>query len=316
MANYIAKRTALLLVTWLIIVTVVFILLRVIPGDAVSLQLSDQEFNQADIDKVRERLGLDESVPVQYGRYLKAIATGDLGNSLMSGRPVGAEVFEQRLGVTLELMFMAVLFGLVGGVGFGVVSAVFRESALDYAIRVIATAAQSVPGFWLATLVIVFPAMWWGYAPAFSQVSFREDPVGNLRQFSLPAALMAVNFGAVLLRLTRSQMLEVLSDDYIRTARAKGLSGRVVLLRHALRNAMLPVVTTVGIQMAVLLGGTVIYESVFNLRGIGTLLFDAIRFRDYPVVQSTVIIVSVLILLVNFIIDLSYAWFDPRIRYA
>lgn len=294
---------------------VVFLLLRIAPGDPANLRCgigAPAECIQAE----RERLGLNDPYVVQYSDWMKGVLTGDLGDSFVTRRPV-IESIQQRFPVTLELLIITILVTVAIGVPFGVVSALYRNSAPDYTVRLVAVLGLAVPNFWLATLVILVPAEQWGYAPPLGgAIGFFEDPFDNLRQFVPPAIVLSLASAAGIMRLTRSSLLEVLRTDYIRTARSKGLRDPVVIGRHALRNSLIPVVTVLGLQVAVELGGTIIIETIFALPGLGQFTFTALLGKDFMVVQTMVLYVGVAVVLMNLLVDISYAWLDPRIRYS
>jgi peptide/nickel transport system permease protein len=243
------------------------------------------------------------------------LLTGDWGTTLISKRSVWDEI-KTRIPVTLELTLLATTFAFIIALPIGIISAVRQDSITDYILRVLSIGWLSIPSFWLGTMLIVFPAQWWGYTPPVGYVDLWEDPLKNLEQLYLPAISLGLALSASLARVTRSAMLEVLRQDYIRTSRAKGLGERLVILRHALRNAMIPVVTLFGLQVGVLLGGTVVLESIFSLPGLGLLTFNAVTVKDYPQVQGLVLFFATVLVTVNLLVDLSYAWFDPRIRYG
>jgi peptide/nickel transport system permease protein len=240
---------------------------------------------------------------------------GDFGRSMISERPVLDEI-RARMNLTLQLTILASLFAVSLAIPIGVYSALRQDTLPDYALRIVTIGWLSMPAFWVATMLVTFPAKWWGYATPVGYADLWEDPLQNLEQLYMPAISLGLALSASLARLTRSSMLEVLRQDYVRTARAKGLSERVVLSRHALKNAMLPVMTLFGLQLAFLMGGTVVLESIFALPGLGTLLLTSVTFKDYTTIQGIVLFFAVLILIINFLVDLSYAWFDPRIRYS
>lgn len=311
--QYVVRRLLLLIPTILVVMAVVFVLIRLVPGDVVSLLVSDQNVTSEQADKLREDLGLDRPIAIQFVDFYGDMLTGKFGKSIWSGESVLAE-FQDRLPVTLQLALMAAVFSLAIGLPLGVLSAIQQDRWPDYVLRSIAILGLSVPGFWLGTLAIVLPAIWWQYSPPLTYVSPLADPWANFRQFVVPAFIMSLYLSSVLMRMTRSMMLEVMRQDFVRTARAKGLSDGAVVLRHALRNGLIPVVTIFGTQFAVLLGGTVIFEVIFNLQGIGRYVFLAVNQRDYPVIQTVNVILALAVLLVNFAVDLSYAYLDPRTR--
>jgi peptide/nickel transport system permease protein len=311
--RYIIRRLILLPPTVLLVATLLFVMLRLIPGDVVSLLVHDQNVSGAQAARLRHDLGLDAPLHKQYLSYLGRLGRADLGRSIWTGNPVAAEV-KARLPVTLELAALAVVLGALLGVSGGVAAALTRGRWPDLLLRGGAVAGLSLPGFWLGTLAIVLPAVWWNSTPPLAYVSPRADLLANLRQFLVPAALMSLAPAAALLRLTRSLMIEVLRDEYVRTARAKGLSERDIVLRHALRNALIPVVTVLGAQVATLVGGTVVFEQIFNLQGIGSYLFQAVRQRDYPVIESVDVLLAVAVVMINLGVDVAYGVLDPRLR--
>jgi peptide/nickel transport system permease protein len=313
MRRYLARRLLVAVPSLLIASLIVFTLPRLIPGDVVALMLEEKAYAR-DLQELRAKLGLDRPLHVQYLEWLGRAARGDLGESLWTRRPV-AEELARRVPVTVELGLLAILFALLIGLPIGVLSATRQDTIRDYAARSVAVIGLSVPGFWLATLVVILPALWWGWRPVSTYVEFAEAPLDHVRQLLLPALILGIAAAAALMRLTRGMLLEVLRQDYVRTGWAKGLRERVVVLKHGLRNAVIPVVTVLGIQLAQVLGGTVIIESIFGLPGMGRFLFEAITQRDYPVIQGINLVVASVIVLVNLLVDALYALLDPRIRY-
>jgi peptide/nickel transport system permease protein len=311
--TYALKRLAVAGASLLIASAIVFSLARLVPGDVVVLMLQENQY-AADLEEMRAKLGLDQPIGVQYARWMSRALRGDLGESLYTGRPVLEEI-GRRLPVTLELGAVALLFAILIGVPIGIISAVRQDRPADYAARSAAILGLSVPGFWLGTLVVVLPAVYLGWSPSISFIEFGRDPWGHARQFLLPGALLGIASAATIMRLTRTQLLEVLRQDYMRTAWAKGFAERVVVLKHGLKNALIPVVTVLGIQIAQVLSGTVVFESIFGLPGMGRFLFDAITERDYPVIQGINLVVVGTIVTVNLLVDLLYAYLDPRLRY-
>jgi peptide/nickel transport system permease protein len=311
--RYLAKRLLIAIPSLLIASLIVFTLPRLIPGDVVVLMLAEKAYAK-DLEELRAKLGLDRPLPVQYLEWLGRVARGDLGESLWTKRPVLDEI-GQRLPVTLELALLGLGFAIVIAVPVGLISAARQDTVQDYVARSAAILGLSVPGFWLATLLIVLPAIWWGWRPVSGFVEFRQDPIGHVTQLLLPALILGIAAGAALMRLTRGMLLEVLRQDYVRTAWAKGLAERVILMKHSLRNAIIPVVTLLGTQLPQIIGGTVIIETVFGLPGMSRFLFDAINQRDYPVIQGVNLVVVSLIVLINLGVDTLYAVLDPRIRY-
>ena len=313
MKRYLAKRLLIAVPSLLIASLIVFTLPRLLPGDAVQLMLAEKAYAK-DVDELRAKLGLDRPLVVQYVEWLGRVTRGDLGESLWTRRPVLQEL-GQRLPVTLELAFFALAFALAIAVPVGVISAARADTLQDYVARSAAILGLSVPGFWLATLLIVLPAIWWGWRPVVEFTEFGTNPLAHVAQFLLPALILGVAAGAALMRLTRGMLLEVLRQDYVRTAWAKGLGERVIVLKHGLRNAIIPVVTLLGTQLPQIFGGTVVIETVFGLPGMSRFLFDAISQRDYPVIQGVNLVVVSTVVLINLAVDALYAVLDPRIRY-
>jgi peptide/nickel transport system permease protein len=312
---YIIRRLIAGVFILIILSIVVFLLLRIAPGDPANFRcgLNCPPERRA---AIRAELGLDQSYPAQYFDWMGDLVTGDLGISTFNQQPV-AEALQQRLPVTLELLIIEILFTVAVGVPFGIISALYRNSAADFGVRVSAVLGLSVPNFWVATMVLLVPLELWGYSPPLGQtISFFSNPADNLKQFIPPAAILGLAAAAGIMRLTRSSLLEVLRTDYIRTAKAKGLTDSVVVGRHALKNSLIPVVTVLGLQIAGLLGGTVIIEQIFALPGLGQYVFGALVGKDFPVVQTMTMYAAVAVVLMNLIVDVSYAWLDPRIRYA
>jgi peptide/nickel transport system permease protein len=314
MAQYILRRVALLVPVLLGVSLVVFALVRLIPGDATLLAIGvDQRITPEQRELVRKSYGLDQPPPVQYVRWMGHVLQGDLGTSLRTRRTVNEEL-RLRLPVTLELTVLAALIGSVPAIAAGVVAAVRRNSALDYAATVATLVGISVPNFLLATLLVLVFSFWLRWLPPIGYVEFTKDPLGNLRTLILPAVSLSLPFAAVIMRNTRSAVLETLGQEHVRVARAKGLREGRVLSRHVIRNAALPILTVAGIQVAGLLGGTVIVETIFGLPGIGRYVYEAIANRDYPVVQGVTLVVATAFVLVSLTVDVLYAVLDPRLR--
>jgi peptide/nickel transport system permease protein len=304
----------LLLIPTIILVSfMVFCLVRIIPGDIVQLMVAEQGFAD-DTAKLRSMLGMDKPIYTQYLKYVRGVLKGDLGTSLWSGQPVMTEI-ARRLPISFRLAVMALCWTLLLGVPIGVISAIKQDTWLDYIIRSLGIAGLSIPGFWIATLLLVFGAIWFKWVPPMDYVPFGQDPLRSLAQLIAPSIILALAGSASIMRMTRTMMLEVLHEDYIRTAQAKGLTTVVVITRHALKNAMIPVLTIMGMQLAFLTGGTVIMENIFVLPGMGKYLLTAISWRDYPVIQGINLFICSLIITINLIVDLLYGFFDPRIRY-
>ena len=311
--RYVAKRLLVAIPSLLIATLIVFTLPRMIPGDVVQLMLEEKAYAK-DLDELRAKLGLDRPIYVQYFEWMGRIVRGDLGESLWTRRPV-IEELGRRLPVTLALGAMATAFAIAIALPVGVISAARQDTMKDYAARSLAVLGLSVPGFWLATLVIVLPAIWWGWRPATGFTELAESPIAWLLQFVLPALILGIASSAAIMRLTRGMLLEVLRQDYVRTAWAKGLAERYVIMKHSLKNAVIPVITVLGIQIAQILGGSVIIESIFGFPGMGRFLFEAIVQRDYPVIQGVNLVIVSVIVMVNLVVDALYATLDPRIRY-
>ena len=314
MGTYMIRRFFLMLLTLFGISVLIFTMLRLVPGN-----IADIVFNAAGMIDVAEKaklekeLGLDRPIPVQYVEWVSGLARGDLGYSYVSEKPAIDEILP-RIPITAKLAGLALLFAVTFGVPLGVISAVKQNTTLDYVLRVVGLSGLSLPSFWLGLLILMASVAYFGAIPIYT-----DPPKGfwnTLLLFSIPAAAVGFRSSALVMRLTRSSMLEVLRQDYIRTARAKGAPARTVNYRHALRNALLPVVTVIGIEAAFLMGGLIVTETVFNIPGVARFLVEAIRWRDYPIVQNLVMFIAVVAVSINFLIDLLYAVLDPRIRYA
>ena len=313
MRNYAIKRILLLFPTVLLLSFLVFSIIRMLPGDVVELMVSEGGYAE-DEAELRNMLGLDKPLLSQYLNYMKGALTGDLGTSLWSGQPVLSEI-SRRLPISFELALMALLWTFVLGVPIGVISALKQDTGMDYTLRSLAIGGLSVPGFWIATLILVFGSIWFKWVPPMNYISFRENPIQNLSQLVVPSFVLSLALSAAIMRMTRTMMLEVMREDYIRTARSKGLTQWTVVIRHALKNAMIPVVSIMGIQLAFLAGGTIIMETIFVLPGMGKYLLDAIAWRDYPVIQGINLFICTLIIIINLSVDLLYGFLDPRIRH-
>ena len=329
MRAYIIRRLLLAIPTVFLISVLVFFMVRLIPGDVVDAMaalLVERGVTNLEVarESIEQSLGLDVSTPVQYGRWigvlpgedgsLSGLLQGEWGKSLWRPSSVVDEV-ARRWPVTLELGLMGLIIAQLIALPIGVYSALRQDTWGDYIGRSFAIFAIAVPGFWIATMIIIFPAIWWGYMPPIMHVPFLEDPLRNLRMFIVPGIILGMALSGETMRMTRSMMLEVLRQDYIRTAWAKGLKERVVVIRHTLKNALIPVITLIGLQVPVLVGGTVIIEQIFVLPGMGLLILDSIKLRDYPVVSGVVLFFGVGIVLINLLVDLTYGFLDPRIRY-
>ena len=317
MRAYIIRRLVLLIPTLFIVTILTFLSVRFIPGDAIDAMVNELEWLGLVVDReaLEHKLGLDVPVWVQYGRWMEDILLhGTLGESLWGDFRVDEKIIG-RLPVTIELGVMAIVIGLVIALPVGIYSAMRRNSAADYVGRTAAVIGLATPNFWLALMVMIYPAIWWGWSPPMRLVAFTEDPLGNLGVFIIPSLILGTAASAGTMRLTRTMMLEVLRQDYIRTAWSKGLKERVVVIRHAIKNAFIPVITTIGLQLPILVGGSVIMENIFNLPGIGRLLVTALEGRDYPVVSGVNLFFATAVVGINLMIDLIYPYLDPRVRY-
>jgi peptide/nickel transport system permease protein len=315
MQTYIARRLLLAAVSIWIISVVVFLLLRVTPGDPALIQQGINATPER-VAAVRREMGLDKPIYVQYFNWAGNALRGNLGKSFLSQTSISSE-FRSRFPVSFELMLMTIGWVVLLGVPFGMISARWRNSPADYSVRMFAIVGLSVPSFWVATLVLILPLQWWHYAPPLGrQIGFFENPWDNLRQFVPASLVLALGPTATIMRLTRSALLEVLRQDYIRTARSKGLGERMVLIKHALRNSLIPVLTVLGLLIGGLLGGSLIIEQIFALRGLGQYVFSSLLQKDYPVSQSIVLYTAAVAILMNLLVDIVYAALDPRIRYT
>jgi peptide/nickel transport system permease protein len=313
LGKYFAKRLLVAIPSLFIASVIVFSLVRFIPGDVVVLMMEENQYAD-DIEAMRAKLGLNRPIYVQYFEWVGRALRGDLGESLYTRHPVAKELLV-RVPVSLELGAVAIFFAILLGVPIGVLSAVRQDTPQDYVARGGAILGLSIPGFWLGTLVVVLPAIYFKWSPPIQFTRFEADPLGHVTQFILPGFLLGVASAASIMRLTRTQLLEVLRQDYVRTAWSKGLGARIVVLKHSLKNALIPVVTVLGIQVAQVLSGAVIFESIFGLPGMGRFLFDAITERDYPVIQGINLVVVTTVVTVNLLVDFVYAYLDPRIRF-
>jgi peptide/nickel transport system permease protein len=316
MRTYVLKRLLLMVPTLLGVATLVFLLLRVLPGDVVLLRLAGEGGKVADevLRAERARLGLDHALWRQYVDWIWGLVQGDLGLSMWTGRPVAQEI-RIRMTLSLELTILATLLAVAVSIPLGTVAAIRRATWVDYLLRVFSISGLSLPSFWLAVLIVLMLLRLFAWSPPLTFTAFWQDPVANLSQLIWPALVVGFRSAALSARMMRSALLEVLGDDYSRTARARGLSERAVVRRHAVRNALLPVVTVVGLESAVILGGLVVTEQVFNLNGLGKLLLEAVTRRDYTLTQALVMLSASTFVVMNLLVDLCYAWLDPRIRY-
>jgi peptide/nickel transport system permease protein len=315
MHKYIIRRLLLAIPVLLLASLIVFGLMRVMPGDALTALMAESgNVSERELQKLRKDLGLDLPYYEQYLIWLWQMVSLNPGYSIFTSEPIPVAL-KKSIPVTIELALLAMSLGLVIAIPIGVLSATQQDKATDYVGRLVAISGLSLPDFWLGTLVITFAAIWFGWIPPLGYVSVWESPWTNLQQFLLPAAVLGFRLSAATMRMTRSTLLEVLREDYVRTAWAKGLGERVIIYKHALKNALIPVVTIIGGQLGTLLAGTVIVETIFALPGMGRLTVEAILYRDYPIVQTNVMLVAGTLVTLNLLVDLTYAWLDPRIHY-
>jgi peptide/nickel transport system permease protein len=316
MKTYLIQRLTIALLTLFGMSVVIFVLLRLAPGDIVDILFSTAGYVDPDARQtIMRELGIDRPLVVQYLEWIGQILHGDLGKSYRYDLPTW-EIIKPLLPVTLELALLSIVVAVLLGVPTGVVSAVRQDSALDYVLRVVSLAGLSMPSFWLGMVIILGLVAWFRWIPPMTYVAPSENLRLNAIQFLLPALAVGYRSSALIMRITRSSVLEVLREDYIRTARAKGQRPRAVVWRHAFRNAMLPVVTVIGIEFAFLIGGLIVTESVFNLPGVARFLVEAILWRDYPMVQNIVMFIAIVVILSNLAVDMLYGLLDPRVRYG
>ena len=313
MRKYVLRRLLIATSSLFLASLVVFSLPRLIPGDVVQLMLEERAYGK-DLEDLRAKLGLDRPIYVQYFAWAGRVVQGELGESLWTKRPV-LEELGRRLPVSLKLGLLALLFSVSIALPIGILAAIRQDSLADYVARSLAIVGLSVPGFWIATMVILLPSLWWNWSPPIQFTEFSVDPWAHVSQFIIPAFILGIASSAAIMRLTRAQLLEVLRQDYVRTAWAKGVRESAVVLKHSLKNSLIPVITVLGIQIAQILGGTVIFETIFGLPGMGRFLFDAINQRDYPVIQGVNLVIVSVVVLMNLAVDACYAYVDPRIRY-
>jgi peptide/nickel transport system permease protein len=315
MTDYIIRRVLLAIPTIILVIFLTFMMLRLVPGDLVQIILAERPYaTEDDRAALEKQLGLDEPIPIQFARYMFDVVRGDLGISPWTSTPVTEEI-GKRLPVTLEFGLMAILIGLMISLPVGILSAIRQDSIADYFSRSFAILALSVPYFFTAILIIVFGPKW-GWTPPLLYKGWSEGPGAHLYYFLTPAILLGVSLAGGVMRLTRTMMLEVLRQDYIRTAWAKGLRERGVITRHALKNAFIPVITIIGLQVGTAISGTIILETIFNMPGMGRFFVGAILQRDYPSVQGVVLVLATVVVFVNLLVDLTYGWLDPRIRFS
>ena len=331
MRAYVIRRLLLIIPALFLLTVLVFLSVRFIPGDVIDAMMAEMETEHSNIDReaMERKLGLDVPIYVQYGRWIGVLPTpdpitkgshfngilqGTLGESMMGDWTVEEKILG-RLPVTIELGLLAIVIGLVIALPVGIYSAMRQDTAADYVGRSVAILGLATPNFWLGLMVVLYPAIWWGWSPPMELIPFAEDPLGNLGTFLIPSLILGTASAAATMRMTRTMMLEVLRQDYIRTAWAKGLRERVVVMRHAVKNALIPVVTLIGLQLPILIGGSVIMENIFSLPGLGRLMLTALEDRDYPVVSGVNLFFGTAVVLFNLLIDLLYSCLDPRVRY-
>ncbi len=333
MRAYVIRRLILIIPTLFLITILVFLLVRFVPGDVIDMmlaQMSEQSGMGAELtaDYLRQAMGLDRPLLQQYGIWMgflrddrgefegqfQGVIQGYLGKSLWKNKPVLTELWE-RLPISFELGVISMVTGFVLAMPIGIYSAIRQDTAMDYLGRSFAIVMLSVPGFWLATMVIVYPSIWWGWTPSLEYIPFAKNPGGNLIQFLLPGFLMGMQMSGSLMRMVRTMILEVMRQDYIRTAWSKGLSERTVIMRHVLKNALMPVVTIAGMMLPSLIAGAVVIEQIFCLPGVGRLTFEALTQRDYPIISGINLVMATTVLACNLLTDITYAWMDPRVQY-
>ena len=334
MRAYVIRRILLIIPSLFLLSIIVFLALRFIPGDVIDAKAAQFEeqgfFDEADRELLERMLGLDVPIHVQYGRWIGVLPTPDWitgephFNGLLQGTfgeslhedPVSIEGrILRKLPLTIELGVLAIVIGLVIALPVGIYSAIRQDTAADYVGRTLAIIGMSTPNFWLGIMVMIYPAIWWGWSPSMEYVPFTEDPLGNLKMFIIPSLILGTAMSAETMRVTRTMMLEVLRQDYIRTAWSKGLNERVVVVRHALKNAFIPVVTLIGARLPLLVGGSVIMENIFNLPGVGRYFLDALNDRDYPVISGVNLVLASITMLSILVTDMIYPYLDPRVRY-
>jgi peptide/nickel transport system permease protein len=317
MSKYVLRRVLHAIPVLLGVTVIIFVSLRIMPGDPVSIMFGTQatKIRPEDRAKIEADLGLSAPLTVQYITWLKDIGTGKLGKSFWRGDTV-VDLIVQRGPLTVEIAVMAIILSWVVGIPVGILSALRQNSALDYLARFFTVLFLAIPGFWLGAMIVLGLLLWWDYAPPLGVINFWDDPIQNLQLVLGPAVVLGLAVSAYIARMTRSSLLEIIREDYIRTARAKGLREQAVVLKHALRNASLPIITLSGVLFGFLLSGTVVVEQAFNVPGLGKVMVEAFVMLDYAVIQNLVLLYSVVFIVINLLIDISYAWLDPRIRYV
>jgi peptide/nickel transport system permease protein len=322
MRAYAIRRILLIIPTMFLVTVILFVLFRMIPGNVVEMMVMEQSWEQEEgterelnAEAIRQMLGLDVPFHVQYARWIwRIVSRGDFGESMWTGIPL-VEMLRLKLPVTIELSLLSLILGLLFSVPIGIYAAVRQDTVADYIMRSWSIMALAIPSFWIATLVMIYPSIWWDWSPSIKYIPLVEDPLGNLGQFLIPAVIMGLFTSGGTMRITRTMMLEVLRQDYIRTAWAKGLKERVIIIRHALKNTLIPVITIVGGMIPGLFGGSVIMEQIFCLPGMGRYLLEAVNSRDYVIVSGHNLIFATFVMITIVVTDLAYAYVDPRIRY-
>jgi peptide/nickel transport system permease protein len=314
--SYIGYRLLLVVPTLVGVALLIFLMLRVLPGDVVEIKLRGDggHVTQEVVERERHRLGLDKPMLTQLVNWMVGLARLDLGTSMWTGRPVAEEI-GARLELSLQVAVMATLIAVLIAIPLGTLSALFKDSAIDYVVRIVTISGLALPSFWLGMLIILTLLYIFSWSPPITYTPFYQDPFANLAQLIWPALAVGYRYAAVVARMVRSSLIEVLREDYIRTARAKGIVPRLVVIRHALPNALLPAITVIGLEFAFLIGGLVVTEQVFNLNGIGKLFVQAVSRNDFTLIQGLVMLLAVIFVLVNLLVDLFYAILDPRVRY-
>lgn len=318
MSSYIAKRVLLIIPTILIVSLIVFVLQRSVPGTAIDIIQSQLALTGDTIDRdaVMSKLGMDKPLLTQYFDWIVGIVTrGDFGTSIFQGKPV-MRLIASRIPATFELGLLSIIYANLFGLPLGVLSAARQGRLTDNIIRPFSVLLISIPSFLLATIFIIYTAKYLGWAPSPKLISFIQNPWGNIVQYSIPAIINGAAMAGMTMRMSRTQMMDVVRQDYMRTAWSKGLPEKTVIVRHGLKNALIPVITVIGGQLANVIGGTVIMENIFNIPGMGQLMVEALNSRDYPIVSAIVLLISFSVLVVNVIVDISYSWIDPRVRYS
>jgi len=315
MFGYLVNRVLLMIPTLLGVAVLIFFMLRVVPGDIVEVKLRGDggAVTQETLDAERARLGLDRPLAVQFGDWMVGLVTLDLGKSMWTDRPVMEEI-GLRLELTMQVAIMATIFAVLIAIPLGTISALFKDTWIDYTVRIVTIAGLAVPSFWLGMIIILGLLYWFNWLPPITYTPIYVDPIANISQLIWPALAVGYRYSAVVARMVRSSIVEVMKEDYIRTARAKGVYEKLVVARHAMRNALLPAITVIGLEFAFLIGGLVVTEQVFNLNGIGRLFVQAVSRNDFTLIQAIVMLIAVVFIVTNLIVDLLYALFDPRIR--